>query len=1057
MAAIKCKGVVFDLDGVITKTARVHAMAWEKTFNTYLKKAAENEGKRYVAFDRERDYLRYVDGKPRAEGVKSFLESRKIEIPYGEFDDSPEQDTVCGLGNRKNLDFQDMLLQEGPNVFDSSVRFIKELKKRGVRVGVASSSKNCKLILELAHLEDLFETRVDGEISLGLKLKGKPAPDIFVTAAANLGLFPRECVVVEDAISGVQAGRNGNFGLVLGVARNINGELLTQNGADVVVKDLSEINLSMVEEWFDKGIEKDNWEIRYSVYRQKEEKLRETLTSVGNGYLASRGCFEGERASDNHYPGTYMAGIYNNVPTDFQGRKIYNNDLVNCPNWTRIDFKLGNGHYISPLRMNLLSYTQSLNMREGLMERSFVCKDALGRLTRIHSQRIASMADPHMCAISYEITPLNYSEKITVRSSLDGAVINDGVARYRQLNSKHLARVAQGAHRQGLFLHMKTNRSNHHICVSAKTRICEEGRSIRVQKQVLNEDSFVYEELSFWAKENITYRVEKIAGIYTSRDPGVADPRKSSIAAVSRVKDIQSILKPHKRAWAALWDKADIRIQGDRLVQKITRLHIYHLLVTASHHNQKIDAGMPARGLHGEAYRGHIFWDEIFILPFYSRHFPDIAKSLLMFRYRHLDAARRYAKQHGHSGAMYPWQTADDGREETQEIHYNPKSGNWDPDLSRRQRHVSIAIFYNVFKYAVHTGDHDFLHQYGAEMMLEIARFWASFAKYDNHTGRYHIGGVMGPDEFHEKLPYVHEPGLKDNAYTNIMVVWLLEKTMDMLLDLPPKVLMHLKSKTGFDMAEIDKWKEMTKKINIVMLNDSVISQFDGYKDLKELDWQAYRKKYGDIHRMDRILKSEGDSPDAYKVAKQADVLMMFFTLTPKEVMHIFNDLGYRMDDPRKVLSDNYEYYERRTSHGSTLSKVVHAIVSTFIHDDQTTWDWFIEALVSDLHDTQGGTTVEGIHTGVMAGTVNLIVRRFAGISLSGKMPHIYPDLPAHWAGLAFKMYHRKVWYELEFAKGGMFIKAIDKGRKPIIIKFFHREVKLTPGQTRFLKIPAAE
>ncbi len=188
------------------------------------------------------------------------------------------------------------------------------------------------------------------------------------------------------------------------------------------------------------------------------------------------------------------------------------------------------------------------------------------------------------------------------------------------------------------------------------------------------------------------------------------------------------------------------------------------------------DASITARGLHGEAYRGHIFWDELFILPLYNIHFPKVAKSALLYRYHRLEAARKYAKEHGYEGAMFPWQSGSDGREETQVVHLNPLTGKWGPDFSSFQRHVSLAIAYNIWQYFHTTEDMDFMKDYGAEMFLEICRFWASKAQLDDKTGRYSIKNVMGPDEFHEKYPGSEEGGLKDNTYTNIMVVWTLSK-----------------------------------------------------------------------------------------------------------------------------------------------------------------------------------------------------------------------------------------------------------------------------------------
>ncbi len=244
------KAVIFDLDGVITQTALVHEEAWKEMFDEYLRLRQERDGEPFKEFRKPQDYLEYVDGKPRYEGVRSFLESRGIKLSYGSPEDKPEEETICGLGNKKNKKFLQVLEQDKPKVYESTVEFIKKLKEKGVRIGVASSSKSCKPILESAGLMHLFETRVDGVVSAELGLTGKPEGDIFTTAARNIDSEPRESVVVEDAVSGVQAGRNGGFGLVLGIARRGNEEELAREGADIVITDFSQINLEAVEDWF---------------------------------------------------------------------------------------------------------------------------------------------------------------------------------------------------------------------------------------------------------------------------------------------------------------------------------------------------------------------------------------------------------------------------------------------------------------------------------------------------------------------------------------------------------------------------------------------------------------------------------------------------------------------------------------------------------------------------------------------------------------------------------------------------------------------------------------
>ena len=234
--------VIFDMDGVITKTALTHALAWKKMFDEYLRKRETKHGEKFVEFTHAGDYLPFVDGKPRYKGVASFLESRGIDIPFGDPSDLPGTETCCGLGNRKNDAFNEVLEKDGVQVYPSTVHLLNELKNAGIKLGVASSSKNCKPVLERVNLLNVFEARVDGVVSAELGLHGKPEPDIFTTACDMVGVKYARSIVVEDAVSGVQAGAKGNFGLTIGIARENNRKELEEGGADIVVEDLEEIN-----------------------------------------------------------------------------------------------------------------------------------------------------------------------------------------------------------------------------------------------------------------------------------------------------------------------------------------------------------------------------------------------------------------------------------------------------------------------------------------------------------------------------------------------------------------------------------------------------------------------------------------------------------------------------------------------------------------------------------------------------------------------------------------------------------------------------------------------
>jgi alpha,alpha-trehalase len=442
-----------------------------------------------------------------------------------------------------------------------------------------------------------------------------------------------------------------------------------------------------------------------------------------------------------------------------------------------------------------------------------------------------------------------------------------------------------------------------------------------------------------------------------------------------------------------------------------------------------LDVGVPARGWHGEAYRGHVFWDELFIFPLLNWRLPEITRSLLMYRYRRLGEARASARQAGLRGAMFPWQSGSDGREESQRLHLNPRSGRWVPDNTYLQRHINSAIAYNVWRYYQVTGDMEFLSFYGAEMFLEIARFWASFATYNEQLDRYEIHGVVGPDEFHTAHPGTDEPGLRNHSYTNLMAAWVLRRAVAMLQLLPEERRNELHGALGLTSAEIEHWDEVSRKLRVVFHDDGLISPFEGYAGLREFDWAAYRRKYDDIHRLDRLLEAEGDSVNRYKAAKQADVLMLLYLFSAEELTELFEWLGYPFDPA--IIPRTVDYYAARTSHGSTLSRVVNSWVMARSDRDRS-WELFQEALESDVADVQGGTTPEGIHLGAMAGTVDLLQRGYTGIVTRGDEFWLNPCLPDEVARLRLTVRYRGHTLDLAVTHESVRVEARSSNASPI-------------------------
>jgi alpha,alpha-trehalase len=487
----------------------------------------------------------------------------------------------------------------------------------------------------------------------------------------------------------------------------------------------------------------------------------------------------------------------------------------------------------------------------------------------------------------------------------------------------------------------------------------------------------------------------------------------------------------------------------------ILRLHIFHMLQTASLNTVDLDVGVPARGLHGEAYRGHIFWDELFIFPFLDFRIPEITRGLLMYRYRRLPEARRMAREAGFAGAMYPWQSGSNGREESQVLHLNPRSGRWLPDDTHVQRHVNAAIAYNVWRHYEITGDQEFLFFYGAEMILEIARFWASLATWNAELGRYEIKGVVGPDEFHTRYPWRDAPGLDNNAYTNIMAVRVLARALDVLELLEDERRDEIRESLRLTDDEVARWDEISRKMRVAFHGDGIISQFEDYDRLEELDWSAYRERYGDIHRLDRILEAEGDTINRYRASKQADVLMLFYLFSADELRDLFARLGYAFEP--ETIPKNIEYYIHRTSHGSTLSRIVHSWV--LARSDRTrSWQLLADALDSDVADVQGGTTPEGIHLGAMAGTVDLVQRGQTGLEIRHGLLCLNPCVPPELQGLRLRARYRGQWLEIEISCEAMTVRTPAGWTGPRGIAVHDEVREFQPGETlRFTCRPSHE
>jgi kojibiose phosphorylase len=718
------------------------------------------------------------------------------------------------------------------------------------------------------------------------------------------------------------------------------------------------------------------WEITELSFQPENLNHYETLFTIGNGYLGTRGTFE--EGYEGNLPATLVHGIFDHAP----GTLVP--ELANAPNWLPIKITVdetpftlvtNTSNFMRPPDGIVIGYNRTLHLDRALLRREVLFRTASGSIVRITFERFASLHDVHVLAQRVVITAVDGDPEITVEGSLDGTAAN--------LTGQHwntdMMVVAAGIE---LGIEAKTQQSGYVLGLASR---------LVADYQTQTDSSGLQPSVrvAFKLKQGESTTLDKITAIYTSRE--VVKPLETARSKAEEAVNTgyETLLEHHASKWAKYWDTSDIQIDGDEDCQRAIRFTTYHILIAAPRHDERVSIG--AKTLSGFGYKGHVFWDtELFVVPPLTLAQPHLARNLLMYRYHNLQGARNKAKANGYEGAMFPWESTDTGEETT------PQWSDVQPDGSRiriwtgdSEQHISTDIAYAVFQYWKWTGENDFFTQYGAELILDTAVFWGS--RVEQREGRYEISQQIGPDEYHENID--------NSVFVNRMVVWHLQtalQTLDWLRQNAPADAERLTQSLDLTPERLAKWRDIIEKMYIPFDGTQEIHvQFPGFFDMEFIPVPDYEPRTTSVQAILGHARSTQT-----QVIKQADVVMMMALL------------GETIGAPdganvRQVMLNNWNTYYPRTDHGSSLSPAVHAWVAARLGLRDEAYKLFYHAAHIDLHDNKGNVK-DGIHAAACGGVWQAVIFGFCGLHIDDQAElKLHPSLPDHWRQVTFKVYYR--------------------------------------------------
>ena len=759
---------------------------------------------------------------------------------------------------------------------------------------------------------------------------------------------------------------------------------------------------------------KTGWEIIEISFNADQLSTTGSNFMIGNGYLGYRGT-PAEWTAEQ-YVACIISDTYDAALEGWC-------ELCNAPNGLFTAVSL-DGQALSLFEGQTHAYQRTLDMQHGLYQRSQTWESPSGGRIEIEVEKFASLANVHLLVMRYAFRPAQ-AALVQVTTGIDGKVW--------ELNGEHFKNY-QCFTQDGLIgVETTTREQNIQMDVVEGLKIL--GAEPQRTENVQTADS-IFRRMSFALEAGQEVTLEKTVAIYTSND-GPAPRRQASADVQDTLKTNYETLKEvHQQRWAKIWQTADIKIAGHLEDQTITRFNLYQSIIATPRH---ADLPIGARGLSCQVYQGAAFWDqELFNLPMFLYTDPPIARSILKYRYDTLDGARQKARRLGYYGAFYAWTSGKTGEELFPDHFFTDvisgrKVRNHFNDW---QIHISPDLVYAVWQYYLATGDWDFIVDYGAEIVFEVAQFLVSHVYFKKDKGRYEFIRLLGPDEYHENVD--------NDAFTNYMAQFALEKalTVDALIQRKaPEKREALLSRLGLDAKDIQNWQEIAGLIYLPQpdAETRLVEQFDGYFKLENARPDELRQRL--VHPDEYWGWPNGVAVET-QVLKQADVLQLF------AVLNKF---------PADVIRANFDYYEPRTEHGSSLSPSVHSQMAGKSGYQQMAYSYFKQGATIDLYNASkkvnsGGSFLGGIHTAACGGTWLMLVQGFAGFTLDEDgIINLSPALPEHWEGLTFHLNVRGNGLEVNLAADSLRLGAEKNNTASLTIKAHGQVVSLQPGETQML------